>query len=77
MLTKIEIYHISVYGGEVMKGNKKPKPIKTKDESMVRREYYIRRDHDEWLKNQSEQLNKPAAEILREVLDQVIKMKAA
>ena len=44
---------------------------------MVRREYYLRKDQDEWLKQESQKLDKPAAEIVREALDQIILNKAA
>lgn len=59
-----------------MKGNKNPTP-RTKKEDMVRREYYITKVQDDWLKQESQKLDKPAAEILREALNQVITQKAA
>ena len=58
-----------------MKGNRNPKPRGKND--MVRREYYLRKDQDEWLKQESQKLDKPAAEIVREALDQIILNKAA
>ncbi|MFY9223251.1 MAG: hypothetical protein WAQ98_11300 [Blastocatellia bacterium] len=61
-----------------MRGNRSPKPRKTTaDEAMVRREYYVRKDQDEWLKNESKKLDKPAAEIIREALDQIMLQKVA
>ena len=55
-----------------MKGNRKPKQRKPIDEVLVRRDYYIKPDQDNWLKKLSQERNVPVAEIIRGLIDQQI-----
>jgi hypothetical protein len=55
-----------------MKGNRKPRELKPRDQMLVRRDYYISPEQDSWLKKMSEERNIPVAQIVRELIDQAM-----